>query len=149
MSSIPRPDLSSRPLVVTCEHNINAEVSKVYAAWTERFDIWFAQAGTLSMVPEAGRPYFFYTSEEWGRHPHYGRFLELVENELVEMTWMTGNGTSEGTAGAETILRVEFLPKDGVTQVRLTHSGLVSEKSRDGHQENWPLALEELNKALS
>jgi hypothetical protein len=31
----------------------------------------------------------------------------------------------------------------------LTHSGFVSEKSRDGHKENWPLALEILDEALS
>jgi hypothetical protein len=30
-----------------------------------------------------------------------------------------------------------------------THSGFVSEKSRDGHKENWPLALKILDEALS
>ena len=149
MSSVPRPDLSMRPLQVTCEHTVHAEPSEVFAAWTEGFDTWFAQAGTLSMVPEPGRPYFFYNRNEWGRHPHYGRFLEVAENELVEMTWMTGNGTPEGTEGAETILRIELVPKGGATEVRLTHSGFVSEKSCDGHRENWPLALEILEDALS
>jgi uncharacterized protein YndB with AHSA1/START domain len=101
------------------------------------------------MVAEPGRPYFFYNRDEWGRHPHYGRFLELVENQLVEMTWMTGDGTTEGTGGAETILRIELTPKGDATQIRLTHSGLPTEKSRAGHQENWPLALEILDQALS
>ena len=67
------------------------------------------------MVSEPGRPYFFYNRDEWGRHPHYGRFLELRENELVEMTWMTGNGSAEGTQGAETLLKV-------VTHLLLTPS---------------------------
>jgi hypothetical protein len=31
----------------------------------------------------------------------------------------------------------------------LTHSGFVSESSRDGHKENWPLALKILDEALS
>jgi hypothetical protein len=65
------------------------------------------------------------------------------------MTWMTGNGTAEGTEGAETLLRIELVPKGGDTEVRLTHSGFVSEKSRDGHKENWPLALKILDEALS
>jgi hypothetical protein len=62
---------------------------------------------------------------------------------------MTGNGTAEGTEGAETVLRVELVPKNGATEIRLTHSGFVSEKSRDGHEKNWPLALEILNEALT
>ena len=149
MSSIPRPDLSTRPLQMTCEYTVNSKPETVYAAWTQRFDTWFAQAGTLSMVAEPGRPFFFYTPDEWGRHPHYGRFLNLTVGELIEMTWMTGDGTAEGTAGAETVIRIELVPKGGATEVRLTHSGFVSEKSRDGHQENWPLALKLLDEALS
>ena len=149
MSSPPRPDLSSRPLSTTCEHTIHAKPEAVYAAWTQRFDTWFAQEGTVEMVPEPGRPYFFYNRDDWGRHPHYGRFLELKENELVEMTWMTGNGTDVGTQGAETVLRIELVAKGEATEVRLTHSGFVSDKSRVGHEENWPLALDILDKALS
>lgn len=149
MSSVPRPDLSDRPLQTTCEHVVDAAPADVYAAWTTRFDAWFAQPGTLALVPEPGRPYFFYNRDEWGRHPHYGRFLEVVENELVEMTWMTGDGTPEGTQGAETVLRVELTPRGDGTHVRLTHSGFVSAESRDGHAENWPLALEILADALA
>lgn len=148
MSPIPRPDLSARPLEVTCEAAIPAAPADVYAAWTERFDSWFAQAGTLSLVAEPGRPYFFYNRDEWGRHPHYGRILDLEQDRLVELTWMTGNGTAEGTEGAETILRIELAPEGAGTRVRLTHSGFVSERSRVGHEENWPLALEELGEVL-
>ena len=133
---------------MTCEYTINAGPDKVYNAWTERFDIWFAQKGTLSMVAEPGRPFFFYTPDDWGRHPHYGRFLKLEENKLVEMTWMTGDGTTEGTQGAETVIRVELIPEGATTKIRMTHSGHASEKSRDGHAENWPLALKELDDAL-
>ena len=149
MSTVPRPDLSARPLQMTCEHVVNASPEDVFAAWTRRFDSWFAQTGTVAMVPEPGRPWFFYNRDDWGRHPHYGRFLDVKENELVEMTWMTGNGTPEGTEGAETVLRIELAPKGDGTEIRLTHSGFVSERSRDGHAENWPLALEILGEAVS
>lgn len=100
------------------------------------------------MTPEVERPYFFYNKKEWGRHPHYGRFLELRENEVVEMTWITGNGSTAGTEGAETVVRIELAPKDSGTVIHFTHSGFVSERSRDAHQENWPLAFEELEKAI-
>lgn len=143
------PDLSSRPLKMTCELFINAKTAAVYEAWTRKFDSWFAQRGTLFMTPKVDSPYFFYTPDEWGRHPHYGRFTELLENQVVEMTWMTGNGTHEGTEGAETVLRIELRPRGEGTELRLTHSGFVSEKARDGHQTAWPQALELLDKALT
>lgn len=142
---IPRPDHSERPLEMTCEYTVNASPSQVYDAWTSKFDTWFAQPGTLNMVGEPGRPFFFYTPDDWGRHPHYGRFLTLEQDKLVEMTWMTGDGTSEGTQGAETVIKVELTAVGAETKLRLTHSGFVSEKSRQGHAENWPLALKELN----
>ena len=134
---------------MTCECTVNAAPGAVFAAWTERFDSWFAQPGTLAMVPEPGRPYFFYNRDEWGRHPHYGRFLDVVQDELIEMTWITGNGDAVGTEGAETVLRIELAAKAGATEIRLTHSGFASEESCKGHRDNWPLALETLGEALS
>ncbi|MEM7663265.1 MAG: SRPBCC domain-containing protein [Pseudomonadota bacterium] len=149
MSAIPRPDLSKRPFAMTCEQAVDAPPSDVFAAWTDRFDIWFAQSGTLSLKPEPGAPFFFYNRDDWGRHPHYGRILEIAQDKLVEMTWVTGNGDAVGTEGAETILRVELMPSGNGTLVRLSHSGFISEASRDAHAENWPLALDILNTALS
>jgi len=148
MHSIPRPDLSERPLTMTCKHTVQASPRAVFDAWTVKLDSWFAQAGTLFMTAEPGRPYFFYNRDDWGRHPHYGRILDIIEGRLIEMTWMTGNGTAVGTQGAETILRIELTPKEAATQIRLTHSGFVSEVSQKGHAENWPLALKLLDDAL-
>lgn len=148
MSTIPRPDHTNRPLTMTCEQTINASVSDVYAAWSHQFDRWFAQAGTLSMTDEPGRPYFFYNREDWGRHPHYGRILDSKENAFIEMTWMTGNGEAKGTEGAETRLRIDLTPNGDTTHVRLTHSGFSSKASLAAHAENWPLALDILNQAL-
>ena len=97
------------------------------------------------MTPEVDKPFFFYNRKDWGRHPHYGRFLEIKKNELVEMAWVTGAG---GTEGAETILRVELSAREDGTLLRLTHSDFPHEASRDGHAANWPEALEDLDKVL-
>ena len=144
-----KPDLSDRPLDCVVEATVPLTADAIYHAWTRAFDSWFAAEGSVIMAGEVGTTYCFETEMDGKRHPHYGRFLRLVPNELVEMTWMTGNGTAEGTAGAETVLRVELTPKGDATELRLIHSGLPTEKSRDGHQENWPLALEGLDEALS
>jgi len=86
-----------------------------------QFDSWFAQPGELLMTPEIDKPFFFYNRKDWGRHPHYGRFLELKKDELVEMAWVTGEG---GTEGAETVIRVELSAREEGTLLRLTHSNL-------------------------
>ena len=135
-------------LQMTWEGFITASPEQNYEAWTSKFDLWFAQPGAILMTPEVDRPYFFYNRDDWGRHPHYGRFLELEENAVVELTWITGNGCAIGTEGAETVIRVELAPKDHGTMVHFTHSGFVNERSRDDHRENWPLAFEELEKAM-
>lgn len=100
------------------------------------------------MQAKSGQPFFFYNRVAWGRHPHYGRFLTLETDRLIEMTWLTGDGRAEGTQGAETILRISLEPVEGGTCVRLEHSGFPDEKSREAHAGNWPLALDELAKAV-
>lgn len=145
MRSKCEPDNSARPLTMTVERLMKADASDIYRAWTEKFDAWFAQPGELLMTPEVDKPFFFYNRKDWGRHPHYGRFLELKKDELVEMAWVTGEG---GTEGAETVIRVELSAREEGTLLRLTHSGFCNEESRDGHAENWPEGLEVLDKAL-
>ncbi|MGE0527501.1 MAG: SRPBCC domain-containing protein [Bdellovibrionales bacterium] len=145
MKTTRTPDLSKRAHTMTIERLMKASADDIYEAWTRKFDIWFAQPGELIMSPEVDRPYFFYNRHDWGRHAHYGRFLELQKGKLVEMTWVTGKG---GTFGAETVLKIELTPEASGTRLRLTHSGFEDEKSRDAHKAAWPEALEVLDKAL-
>lgn len=140
------PDLTSRPLELTVERLMSASPGALYRAWTEDFDRWFAAPGTLLMTPEVDAPYFFEARFEGQRHPHYGRFLRLVPDELVEFTWVT----EAGTKGVETVVTVELKPRDDGTLLRLTHAGFADEESRDGHQEGWRVALSEnLEKATN
>lgn len=149
MTEIPRPDLTDRPHRMTCERLVRATPETVFDAWTQTFDTWFAEPGMLWLTSEPGAPFFFYNRLDWGRHPHYGRILDLRTDSFVEMTWVTGNGEPVGTEGAETILAIELTPDGADTHVRLTHSGFASEQARDAHAENWPLALDILNEAIA
>jgi len=139
------PDLSSRPFSMTVERHMEASAERLYDAWTRRFDVWFAQPGELIMTPTAGTLFFFYNRHDWGRHAHYGRFLELVEPRYVKMTWLTG---APGTYGDETVIEIELRPRDNGTQLRLTHSGFSTAEACKGHEDNWPAALEALDEAL-
>ncbi|ONM47370.1 SRPBCC family protein [Nocardia donostiensis] len=137
------PDLSARPYELTVERVMTASPSLLYLAWTQGFDIWFADPESVRMRPEVNEPFYFEVVHEGMRHPHYGRFLRLEPNRSVELTWVTG---AEGTEGAETVVRVEFVRQPRGIRLRLRHSGFPNEAARDRHRAAWPAVLEQLDK---
>jgi uncharacterized protein YndB with AHSA1/START domain len=62
-----------------------------------------------------------------------GEYREIVRPHLVVFTWIR-----EDTV--ETLVRWDLQEKDGVTTVRVTHSGLASEQLRT-RNDGWPMIL--------
>ena len=134
------PDLSSRPFNLSIERDFPLPPSELYAAWTERFDLWFAMPGSVSMRAEVDEPFFFVTEYGHAQHPHYGRFLRLEQDRLVELTWVTG---AAGTKGAETVVTVNLQPTEKGTHLQLTHAGFLDEESKQQHAMAWPVVLDQ------
>jgi uncharacterized protein YndB with AHSA1/START domain len=64
-----------------------------------------------------------------------GEYREIVCPHLVVFTWI--RETEDAT---ETLVRWELKEKDGVTTVRVTHSGLTTESLRK-RNDGWPMIL--------
>lgn len=140
------PDLSARPFDLTIERTMRALPSTLFQAWTQQIDRWFATPGTVLMKGEVNTVFFWEVQHAGKRYPHYGRFLRLEPDQLVELTWLTGAG---GTKGAETVVTVELTPDGTSTRLRLTHAGFPDQESRDQHEQAWPSILAHLDDCMS
>jgi uncharacterized glyoxalase superfamily protein PhnB/uncharacterized protein YndB with AHSA1/START domain len=136
---------------LTVSRTVPLSPATLYRAWTTGLASWFAEPDSIRLTPAVGAPFFFEVGQRFAdgtpmqRHPHHGRVLALVPDQLVQLSWVTGPG---GTSGAETIVAVRFDGLGDLTHVTLTHTHFATEAARDQHAKAWPMVLAGMEERL-
>ena len=126
------------------EITIAAPAARVFDAFAnagERVQWWsvpgrFRTTHVESDVRPGGRWVMTGTREDGGPFTIKGQYQRVERPTLLEFTWLPDWQPD----AVETTVRVEFTETGGVTHVRLTHSGLATERSRASHR-GWPQIL--------
>lgn len=124
------------------EITINAPAERVFDAFTSERTAWWNVEGRFhttqveSDLREGGAWTMRGTRGDGSPFTITGTYRVVDRPRLLVFTWMP-DWQKDAT---ESEVRVEFTPADGATQVRLTHSGLSTDASRQSHR-GWPQLL--------
>jgi uncharacterized protein YndB with AHSA1/START domain len=122
---------------------------EVFEAWLDPASLgqWMrpgdVRRATAEVDPRVGGK-FRIVMHHGGRDvAHWGEYLAIEPPSRLSFTWI-----SEYTNRQPTVVTIEFLEKDGGTEVVLTHRRLPPER-RDAHRNGWGSILEKLEQTLS
>jgi uncharacterized protein YndB with AHSA1/START domain len=121
--------------------DIAAKPREVFEAWTDPkhpASPWSKRNGIrLAIVNRAVNGLFYINMGPPMPLPtHFGRFLRLEKPKLIEHTW-----ASEGTLGAETLVRITLNSNRKGTRFSLRHTGLADEETARAHEEGWRMIV--------
>ena len=133
---------------------IKARRDRVYAAWTdpEQLKKWFGPENVktrdlIADVREGGQFRWDCTDAEGKEVTISGEYRELQPGKKIVFTWK--HEANEDWKNHSSIVTVEFLDREGGTEVRLTHENLPTEASRDDHEQGWNSVVGKLEKFVS
>ena len=125
---------------------IDASPAEVFEAWTDADSMsqWMRPGSTADAeceldVREGGRFRIDMILPDGERKDHEGEYRVVDPPNKLVFTWI-----SEGTQRRETVVTVELSERDGGTELVLTHEGIPTEKSAEGHEEGWTSIVETL-----
>ena len=128
---------------------IKSPPDRVFAAWTtpEQIKHWFGPA-TCSVLDVqldlrvGGKYRFHVSSEEMGEMFVRGEYHEVSAPVKLVYTWQWEDDSEWENVAS--VVTVEFIAKDGGTEVRITHEGLPSAEHAGRHEHGWNGCLDKL-----
>lgn len=134
--------------VVQLNRTFSASRERVFAAWSDPALLkqWFGRPGTkiyeFTADVRVGGQYRLTMDCGHGSNTLVGEYREVTPPSRLSYTWAWLE--ENGQPSAETIVTIDFLEREGGTEVRLTHEGLPSSESAQNHELGWTGCLEGL-----
>ncbi len=137
---------------------IKAPREQVFAAWTspEAIKQWFAPEPSRVLAAEADlrvggqyhmRVHSHCDSGQDADMDLQGVYREVRRPSRLVYTW-NWKGSAEMEFG-ETLVTVDFVDKEGFTEVQLTHTGFPNDEVREKHNYGWNGCLDKLEKVVA
>lgn len=128
---------------------IRAPREKVYDAFVSEaaMRLWAGPRGMSAPQVSidarvGGRWQMVMQSREGGRFVVGGTYRELRRPSRLVYTWQWESGGP--MPGVETVIEVDFVERDGGTELRLLHSGFPAAGMRDAHDHGWKSTFNKL-----
>jgi len=133
--------MKKRPVVAKVTREIPAKPGEVFEAWTNPkhpASPWSRRNGIRMVIVNRAVDGLFYINmgPPMPLATHFGRFLRLDKPKTIEHTW-----ASEGTLGAETLVRITLRANGKGTRFSLRHMGLRDAKNARAHEEGWGMII--------
>jgi uncharacterized protein YndB with AHSA1/START domain len=142
---------SQSDVAVEVRRRFAAPRERVFAAWTsaEALKRWHAPEDAIVLdagvdFRVGGRYQVQMRGTDGSLHLVAGQYREIDPPRRLVLTWRW-EGNPDAT---ESLVTVEFLERDGETEIVLTHEGLTTEQVRQGHRHGWVGCLAKLATAV-
>jgi uncharacterized protein YndB with AHSA1/START domain len=132
------------PAAVVVRRTIAASPEVLFDAWLDPIALatWMRPGSThntqATVDARVGGSYEIVMHIESGTVPHRGVYRAIERPRRLAFTW-----ESPHTGEHPTLVTVDFVPRDGRTEVIITHEQLPEAKMQ-GHTNGWTSALEKL-----
>jgi glutathione S-transferase len=148
----------SAPTMLRVSRLIKAPRERVFAAWTSPDEIskWFG-CGPSKVVGvtadvKVGGEYSIrvgggdcQTGKDTGEREVRGKYVEVKKPSRLVYTWSWSNIPDLG----ETLVTVDFVDREGFTDVQITHELLPTAEWRDRHGYGWNAGLDKLQELMA